>query len=82
MELDHKVTSIKFEDTLKLSPFEKATKLDRFPWMMIIHILLLIFTTSQAILIVGNKTQYSRSQERIFYNLFIDDVIFISLILF
>lgn len=38
-----------------------------------IHLLLVIFTACQAILIISEHNKYSRSQERLFYNMFIDD---------
>jgi len=39
---------------------------------MIIHILLVIFTTCQIMLIVGQKSDFSRSQEHLIYNMFLD----------
>lgn len=38
---------------------------------MIIHLLLVIFTTIQVILLISNNNIYSRSQENFIYNLFI-----------
>ncbi len=39
---------------------------------MIVHILLVVFTTIQIILIVGEKNNFSRSQEHLIYNMFLD----------
>lgn len=39
---------------------------------MIAHILLVIFTTCQILLIVGEKNKFSRSQEHLIYNMFLD----------
>lgn len=44
----------------------------RFPSEIIAHILLVIFTTCQIILIVGEKNNFSRSQEHLIYNMFLD----------
>jgi hypothetical protein len=62
-----------FYDTIKLGPIEKYKQHNIFPWKLIISILLVIFSVSQSVLIVGDITSYSRAQVRGFYNLFIDD---------
>lgn len=61
------------KDSLFMSPIDKYKLYGRFPWKMIIHILLVIATTAQAILIIANTTKYTRSQERLFYNIFVSD---------
>ncbi len=61
------------KDSLFLSPIEKYKIYGRFPWKMVIHILLVIATTVQAIMTISERTQYTRSQERILYNMFISD---------
>jgi hypothetical protein len=62
-----------FYQGLKLGPIERYIKLGIFPWKMIVHILLVIFTIAQCILIINTTTDYSRAQERGLYNIFIDD---------
>jgi hypothetical protein len=74
-------TEIPLQDTLFLSPIEKYKIYGRFPYKLMLHLLLVIATTSQvkiilkkAILILSYSTQYTRAQERMFYNIFISDV--------
>ena len=38
---------------------------------MIIHILIVLFTTIQVILLISNNNIYARSQENFIYNLFV-----------
>ena len=64
---------IPLKDSLFLSPIEKYKIYGRFPWKMVFHILLVIATTAQAILIVSKTTEYTRAQERFIYNNFISD---------
>ncbi len=59
--------------SLKMGPVERYQKLGIFPWKMIVHLLLVIFTISQCLLIINKITNYSRAQERGLYNIFIDD---------
>ena len=61
----------KKEDIHKLDPITKYSKYGIFPYKMIIHLLLVIFTTIQVILLISNNNIYSRSQENFIYNLFI-----------
>ena len=69
----------KEKSTSLFSPIEEFKKNGNFPWIMVIHFLLVILTTAQvidlyfqAILIIKSKTSYTRAQERIIYNLFIE----------
>lgn len=64
---------IPIKDSIFLSPIDKYKLYGRFPWKMIIHIFLVIATSAQAILIIGSVTQYTRAQERIYYNNFVED---------
>jgi hypothetical protein len=61
-----------YKDVENMGPIEKFEKFGRFPTKMIVHLLLVIFTTCQAVLIVAEHNKYSRSQERFLYNMFID----------
>lgn len=65
---------LSLKDTIILNPIEKYKYYGRFPWKLIIHLLLLIGTSAQAMLILGNTTKYTRAQERIFYDNFLDEV--------
>eukprot|EP00347_Sterkiella_histriomuscorum_P001498 403371804 len=46
--------------------------IDRFPWKLLIHVLLLILTSAQIIIIVDNTGDYSRVQEIQFLYQFLD----------
>jgi hypothetical protein len=70
---DAKSELIPLKDNLFLSPIEKYKIYGRFPWKMVFHILLVIATTAQAILIISKTTEYTRAQERFIYNNFISD---------
>lgn len=81
MKDDYKHSQIKsihpeevpLKDDLFLSPIEKYKIYGRFPWKMIIHIFLVIVTTAQGIMTIAGTTQYTRAQERLFYNFFVAD---------
>jgi hypothetical protein len=82
--------NIPLKDSLFLSPIEKYKIYGRFPWKLLIHLFLVIATTAQVnnyklininmniqiVLIIASTTQYTRAQERLFYNSFISDVNF------
>jgi len=70
---DAKSEIIPLKDSLFLSPIEKYKIYGRFPWKMVFHILLVIATTAQAILIISKTTEYTRAQERFIYNNFISN---------
>ena len=80
MEKDEKENvKIPLKETLFLSPLEKYKLYGRFPWKMVMHIALVIATTTQvniilkkAILTLSNTSNYARAQERLLYSLFID----------
>jgi hypothetical protein len=73
MSEEEKKNMVDYNEAIAMNPIEKYEKLGRFPYKMIVHILLVIFTTFQVVLIVGETNKISRSQERLFYNMFIDD---------
>lgn len=64
--------TMKYEEKEKLGPIEKYKKLGHFPWKLVAHILLVIFTICQCILILSYLTKFSRAQERGLYNIFIE----------
>jgi hypothetical protein len=70
---DFTVDEMPLKDTIFLSPIEKYKIYGRFPYKMIIHILLVLVTTSQGIMTIAETTQYTRAQERLFYNFFVAD---------
>lgn len=61
-----------YKDVENMGPIEKFEKFGRFPTKLIVHLLIVIFTTCQAVLIVAEHNKYSRSQERFLYNMFLD----------
>lgn len=65
---------LSLKDRIYLNPIEKYKYHGKFPWKLVIHILLLVFTSAQAVLILGSLTQYTRAQERIFYDKFVGEV--------
>jgi hypothetical protein len=65
--------TLEFHEMHAMDPVEKFQRYNRFPYKMIIHMLLLIFTTCQVVLKVSESNKYSRSQERFLYNMFIDE---------
>ena len=59
------------EDKISLSPLDKYRIYGKFPLNMIIHILLIVFTTIEAMIILSNFTDYFRAQEKSFTNVLI-----------
>ena len=55
-------------DKITLSPLDKFRIYGKFPFHMIIHIMLLIFNTMQAVIILSEYTDYFRDQENSFLN--------------
>ena len=62
-----------YYESLKLSPIERYMRLGIFPWKMLVHVLLVVLTITQCLLIINKMTNYTRAQERALYNIFIDD---------
>ena len=56
----------------EIDPITKYVKYGVFPMQLIVHLMLVVFTTFQVVLIVANDNNYSRAQERVMYNMFID----------
>ena len=56
------------EDNITLSPLDKYRIYGKFPYHMIIHIMLLIFNSLQAIIVLSEYTDYFRDQEKSFIN--------------
>lgn len=50
----------------------KKSYLDRFPWKLLVHLLLLIMTTMQVLIVVGTRTSHVRSQHQVFKHLFME----------
>ena len=59
------------EDKILLSPLDKYRIYGKFPFHMIIHIILLVFNTIQAMVILSEFTDYFRAQEKSFLNVLI-----------
>ena len=56
------------EDKIVLSPIEQYIVYGKFPYFMIIHILLLVFNTLQVTIILSEFNEYFRAQEKSFLN--------------
>lgn len=60
-----------FIEKLTLSPFEKYTRFNRFPWKFLFHLLLVVFTTYQALTVVSIEDKHSRIQEQVFSTVYL-----------
>lgn len=69
--MQKKVRKMPILDKLYMSPIRKYEVYGKFPWKMISHILLVIMTTSQIVLIVSASSQYSYHQTLLWKKLFI-----------
>ena len=56
------------EDKIVLSPVEQYVIYGKFPYFMIIHILLFVFNTLQVTIIISEFNEYFRAQEKTFLN--------------
>ena len=56
------------EDLITLSPIYQYAIYKKFPFFMILHLLLLIFNTLQATIILSEFNEYFRAQEKSFIN--------------
>ena len=59
----------------EVDPITKYVKYGVFPMQLVVHVMLVVFTTFQVVLIVANDNNYSRAQERVMYNMFIDGAV-------
>ena len=55
-----------------LSPIKRYEKYGRFPWKLVVSLLLTIFTTCQVLLIVNKSTSYAYSQYALWNSLFLN----------
>lgn len=62
-------------DEITLGPIEKYTKFNIFPWGLLFHIFFLAVTSAQIFLVVNNVGIYARSQQKVWRNLFGEEVI-------
>lgn len=65
-----KITRLK--DRLYMPPMKKYEVYGRFPWKLVIQILLIVFTTCQTLLVVNQSTTYSYSQYTLWNKLFLN----------
>ena len=66
-----KITRLK--DRLYMSPLKKYEKYGKFPFKIVIQILLVLFTTCQVILVVNQDTTYAYNQYILFNYLFLNN---------
>ena len=60
-------------DRLTLDPISKYRIYDKFPYKLLFHILIVIATTMQAIVVISVNTDYMRAQEKVFYQKLISE---------
>jgi len=60
------------KDRLYMAPIDKYEHYGRFPWKVVIQLLLVFFTTCQTILLVHSITTYSLNQYVQWYKIFVD----------
>jgi hypothetical protein len=58
-------------DKITLGPIEKYQKWNRYPWKMLIHLLLVVMTTLQVLITIQADTNYSRTQSRVIDRIFL-----------
>ncbi|CAK84973.1 unnamed protein product (macronuclear) [Paramecium tetraurelia] len=58
-----------YQQKLTLSPLQKYELYNQFPWQMILHTLLIVFTTVQVLNVLDQLTAQSRAQHMIFKNI-------------
>lgn len=63
---------MKIKDKIYMSPIGKYQKYGRYPWKMVIHLLLIVFTTCQVMLIVLQSTTYAYNQYTLWNSLFLN----------
>jgi len=71
MDSDRTYTrAMTLKERLYMPPLEKYRVYDKFPWKLVIHVLLVILTTAQVVLLVLPNGQYSYNQYIIWNKLF------------
>ena len=60
-------------DRITLDPISKYRIYGRFPYKLLFHILLVLGTTMQAIIVISVNTDYMRAQEKVFYQKLISE---------
>jgi hypothetical protein len=65
-----KITRLK--DRLYMSPLQKYEVYGKFPWKLVLQVLLITFTTCQTLLIANQSTTYSYSQYTLWNKLFLN----------
>lgn len=61
------------EESEQLSPIEKYRAFGKFPFLLLLNILLVIFSTIQILIVINTSTNYKRRQERILYKKFLNN---------
>jgi hypothetical protein len=60
------MAGISLGDRVRLSPFEKWKKFKIFPWLFVLHLLLIVATTAEATSIVNATENHARVQQQVF----------------
>ena len=72
-EANSKIEKIPLIDRITYGPIKKYIAYGRFPWKMLVHVVLVMFVTFLIIWSVETTGGYSRSELLIFYRMFVDD---------
>lgn len=64
------ISSIPFQDELVLGPIEKYERYAIFPWKFIIHIVMLLLTTFEIIIVLGPDLKFSEAVMQQIYQQF------------
>lgn len=67
------IVQMDFVEKVTLSPFEKYVRFNRFPWKFVLHLLLIMLTTYQALKIVEIQDKHTRIQEAVFSTIYLQD---------
>ena len=65
--------SMPLRDRLYMPPIERYEKYGKYPWRLIIDVLLLAFTTCQLLLVVTPNNLYARNQLKLWEKVFVPD---------
>ncbi|CAD8150420.1 unnamed protein product [Paramecium pentaurelia] len=66
---EQKSFNMDYQQKLTLSPLQKYELYNQFPWQMILHTLLIVFTTIQVLNVLDQQTAQSRAQHIILKNI-------------
>eukprot|EP01017_Pseudomicrothorax_dubius_P034457 TRINITY_DN4725_c0_g1_i3.p1 TRINITY_DN4725_c0_g1~~TRINITY_DN4725_c0_g1_i3.p1 ORF type:complete len:135 (-),score=40.08 TRINITY_DN4725_c0_g1_i3:60-464(-) len=60
---------MQLKDKIMLDPLEKYVKYNKFPWKLVINLLLIIFTTVQVLVVMNSENSIRRGQYQVWKNI-------------